>query len=337
MPKIQYTGPDSGNNPYGIVWNTEGQAFNISSNEFEDYQTANRDDYALWLTELGTASRRYVGEFPGDIASGVYLVDVYDASGTGTGTTSETDTLVGIGEYQWDGTTIVPLSSRLAPTVAGRTLDVSANGNAGIDWANVENGGSVTNLTSTTVGTVNTVSNVDNVSNPVSTDLRASGFIALQGTVTSASTTTVTVTSLGPQAESGSRLVGCSISVRSIDIDIYRSGDLRTITSVTENTSTSYTFTVDRAWNVTPTTDDEVLVWVVATIPTPEQILAGGDIDGYSLEETLKLCLAALSGKLSGAASTIVTIRAADDSKDRITATVDSNGNRSAITLDATG
>lgn len=69
----------------------------------------------------------------------------------------------------------------------------------------------------------------------------------------------------------------------------------------------------------------------------PADILAAGDVDGYSLEETLKLCLAALAGKLSGAATTTIMIRAADDSKTRITATVDSNGNRTAITLDETG
>ncbi len=72
-------------------------------------------------------------------------------------------------------------------------------------------------------------------------------------------------------------------------------------------------------------------------LPTLAEILAGGDIDGYTLEETLKLCLAALSGKLSGAATTTITIRAADDSADRITATVDSDGNRSAVTLNAAG
>lgn len=64
-------------------------------------------------------------------------------------------------------------------------------------------------------------------------------------------------------------------------------------------------------------------------------VLAAGDVDGFSLEETLKLCLAALAAKLSGAATTTITIRAADDSKTRITATVDADGNRSAVTLDA--
>jgi hypothetical protein len=66
-------------------------------------------------------------------------------------------------------------------------------------------------------------------------------------------------------------------------------------------------------------------------------IFAGGDIDGYSLEEALKLALAALAGEVSGAATTTVSIRAADDSKVRITATVDADGNRTALTLDETG
>lgn len=76
-------------------------------------------------------------------------------------------------------------------------------------------------------------------------------------------------------------------------------------------------------------------------IPTTEQIatalLAAGDVDGFTIEQTLKLCLAALAGKLSGANGTTITIKAADDSKERIVATVDSNGNRSSITLDADG
>ena len=51
--------------------------------------------------------------------------------------------------------------------------------------------------------------------------------------------------------------------------------------------------------------------------------------------QALRLMLAALAGKLSGAATTTVAIRDTNDSKDRITATVDASGNRSAVTLDA--
>lgn len=42
----------------------------------------------------------------------------------------------------------------LVPTTAGRTLDVSAGGEAGVDWANVGTPGSTVNLSATTVNTV---------------------------------------------------------------------------------------------------------------------------------------------------------------------------------------
>jgi hypothetical protein len=64
-------------------------------------------------------------------------------------------------------------------------------------------------------------------------------------------------------------------------------------------------------------------------------VLAAGNIDGYTLEEAMKLGLAVLAGVLSGAGTTTIVIKAADGSKTRVTATVDSSGNRSALTLDA--
>jgi VCBS repeat-containing protein len=65
--------------------------------------------------------------------------------------------------------------------------------------------------------------------------------------------------------------------------------------------------------------------------------MAGGDIDGYTLEESQKAILAACVGVLAGAATSTVTIEAADGSKTRITGTVDADGNRSAVVLDVTG
>tara|TARA_R110000744_G_scaffold377277_1_gene492143 strand:- start:559 stop:981 length:423 start_codon:yes stop_codon:yes gene_type:complete len=67
------------------------------------------------------------------------------------------------------------------------------------------------------------------------------------------------------------------------------------------------------------------------------QVLSGGDIDTYSLEDSLKLILAANVGVLSGAATNSIIIKAADGSKTRLTASVDVDGNRSAVTKDATG
>lgn len=64
--------------------------------------------------------------------------------------------------------------------------------------------------------------------------------------------------------------------------------------------------------------------------------LANGVESGYSLQQALKLVLSALAGKVSGAGTTTVTIRDVGDAKNRIIATVDADGNRSAFTYDLT-
>lgn len=58
---------------------------------------------------------------------------------------------------------------------------------------------------------------------------------------------------------------------------------------------------------------------------------------GLTALNALKLIVASVAGKLSGAATTTITIRnAVADTKNRIVATVDADGNRSAITYDVT-
>lgn len=56
----------------------------------------------------------------------------------------------------------IPTTGILAPTVADRTLDVSATGEAGIDWANVGSPTTSVNLSGTTVNLVNTATTVTN-------------------------------------------------------------------------------------------------------------------------------------------------------------------------------
>jgi len=64
-----------------------------------------------------------------------------------------------------------------------------------------------------------------------------------------------------------------------------------------------------------------------------EELLDNQDIEtGYSLREALRLVLAAVAGKVSGGGTSTITIRSATDGSNRITATVDSNGNRTAVT-----
>jgi hypothetical protein len=89
------------------------------------------------------------------------------------------------------------------------------------------------------------------------------------------------------------------------------------------------------------TADDAVLAAIAAlSIPTTTQNatalldLANGVESGLTVREHLRISQAAAAGKLSGAATSTVNIRDKADSKNRISATVDADGNRSAVTLD---
>jgi hypothetical protein len=64
--------------------------------------------------------------------------------------------------------------------------------------------------------------------------------------------------------------------------------------------------------------------------------LANGVETGITTRQALRATLAALAGKVSGMSANAPVFRAGDDSKDRITATTDADGNRSAITLNLT-
>lgn len=68
----------------------------------------------------------------------------------------------------------------------------------------------------------------------------------------------------------------------------------------------------------------------------PDAVLdeADGVETGVTLRQAMRLNLAAAAGKLSGAATTTIAIRDVGDTKDRITATVDADGNRTAVTTD---
>lgn len=65
------------------------------------------------------------------------------------------------------------------------------------------------------------------------------------------------------------------------------------------------------------------------------EILAAAYEGSTTVQDFLRLVSSALLGKVSGGATTTNTFRDLADSKDRITATVDGDGNRTAVTLDA--
>jgi hypothetical protein len=53
----------------------------------------------------------------------------------------------------------------------------------------------------------------------------------------------------------------------------------------------------------------------------------------YDLQDVLKILLAPIAGKASGGGTATITYRDTGDSTDRVVATVDANGNRSAVVI----
>src|SRR6266540_654078 len=133
-----------------------------------------------------------------------------------------------------------PGEAPLQPTVAGRTLDVSTGGEAGVDWANVGTPGSTVNLAATTLGILGAAS------------IGASSFAA--------------------SAIDANALAASAV--------------------------------------------DEIL----------DDTLEGT----MTVRQALRIILSAVAGKLSGAATTNVLIRDIGDTKNRIDATVDAAGDRTA-------
>lgn len=75
---------------------------------------------------------------------------------------------------------------------------------------------------------------------------------------------------------------------------------------------------------------------ILADTGTDGVVVAARTVEGAIDEiEALRLLLAALVGKATGGGTATITFRDTGDTKDRIILTVDSSGNRSAATLDA--
>ncbi len=120
-------------------------------------QTA-RDLGASVLLSSGTGTGQL------DFTSGVVKANAVQLLGTAwltPGTAGTPD----VNAKLWNGLTTVALP--LTPTTAGRTLDVSATGEAGVDWANVGSPTTTLNLSGTTIATTQKVDVETIKTNPV--------------------------------------------------------------------------------------------------------------------------------------------------------------------------
>jgi hypothetical protein len=250
----------------------------------------------ILIKKNGAASAaKNSGGATADGAGGLYAV-TWDATDTATvGQLSYSvkvaGALVAFGTYTvleeevYDDLFAASAVGYLKPTTAGRDLDVSAGGEAGLDWANIGSPTTAQNLSATNIDVDQIVASV---SGAVGSVTGAVGSVTgnVGGNVAGSVASVTTVNGLAAGV-----ITAASIATGAIDADALAAD------------------AVDEIWD--------------------EQIGDGT----ITSRQAFRVVLAALAAKLSGAATTTVTIRNVADSANVIVATVDSDGNRSATTV----
>lgn len=331
-----------------------------------------------------------------DGLTGVHLVAV-DTSADGTFYSAGSDIEIVLSGSTIDGkainTTLFSFSlenrSALMPTTDGRKLDVTAGGEAGIDWANIGSPTTTVNLSGTTVKTATDVetdtadiqsrlptalvsgrmdSNMQAAANGVITaaiiatdaidaDAIADGAIT-SGVFASGAITAdaIAANAIGSSEIADGAITAAKIADGAIDAATFASGAITAdaiatdaigsaelaasaITEIQSGLSTLDAAGVRSAVGLASANLDTQLDAIPTANENADALLdrANAIETGLTPRGAWRLSAAADGGKLSGAATTTNTIRnAVADSKDRIVATVDADGNRTAITYDLT-
>lgn len=147
---------------------------------------------------------------------------------------------------------------------------------------------------------------LDNIDVAVSTRLAAAGYTAPDNTTIGTINTKIGTPSVSVSADIATRAPS-STAVSNADLTPTRAANLDNLDATVSSRST---LTAANVWQ-----------YVIEGTLTAERVM--------------RIVLAGLSGILSGAATATIKIRDLANTKDRITATVDADGNRSNVTLDA--
>ena len=285
----------SGLTPGAVNWDAAYGVETVLASSAMKYggpdNTTGNDAFGGFVFELWDPQPHPVGIAPGAI--GGYLTAPTTANvGLSDqvrllGTTVPTPTVAGVPNVNvktWNDLATVALP--LVPTVAGRALDVSAGGEAGLDWANIGGPTAAVVLSGTTVGTITTYTGNTLQTGDSFARIGAPAGVSVSADVAAVKTDTAAV--LDDTGTSGVVVAAAS-----------KSGYALSSAGVTA------------IWA-------EVIEGTTAAV----QMMRG--------------FAAAIMGKASGLDGTTAKFRDLGDTKDRITATVDTNGNRTAVTTDLT-
>lgn len=243
------------------------------------------------------------------------------------------------------------VNSSLKPTTAGRTLDVSSGGEAGVDWANVGSPTTTLNLSGTTVKTATDVeTDTADIQSRLPAALTGDGNIKADTLRVGGTLQTARDLGLSVLLSSGTGTGQISLSSGAVLLQATQTGvTIPTVTNLT-NAPTSGDFTATMKTSITTAATAATPTVTAGTVTdktgyaltsgernsVADALLDRADAieSGITVRQAHRLEVAVAAGKLSGAATTTVAIRDLADTKDRISATVDADGNRSAVTVD---
>lgn len=219
--------------------------------------------YKMVLTG-GTTRVTYFAQFAGPQATNALIAISAEMANTLTDTNavrfSLTQTFGTSRNFPWAVINEEDFTSVLAPTVAGRTLDVSAAGNAGIDWSNIEAPTTAQNLSATNIDVDQVVASV---SGAVGSVTGAVGSVAAGG---------ITATSIAADAIGASELAADAATeianaVWDMDATGHQTGGTfgQAIGDPGADTNTIFKATVTDATGVTVGTDTATLLTRVGT------------------------------------------------------------------------
>jgi hypothetical protein len=272
------------------------------------------------------------------------------------------------------------------PTTAARKLDVSAGGEAGIDWANIGSPTTAQNLSATNIDVDQVVASV---SGNVATLAGAATVVLTDGSLTAAKIAADAITAakiadgaidaatfaagaINAAALASDAITAAKIADGAIDAATFAAGAIdaaaiaaNAITDAKVAADVTIASVTGAVGSVTGNVGGNVAgsVASIAAGGIASTSFAAGAIDNAAIaanaigaseiaadaideiwdeligdstvtaRQAMKAFMAALAGKLSGAATTTVSIRNVADDTNVIVATVDASGNRSAVTL----
>lgn len=237
------------------------------------------------------------------------------------------------------------------PNTSGRGIDVTTGGGVGIDWGNVENPTTTVALTGTTAGLIDNAITAAKIATDAITAAKiadgaidAATFAAGAITAVVIATDAIDADALADGAITPGTFAANAITNAAVADDVVVGSVAGAVGSVAGNVGGNVNGNVvgsvgSVASPVTAgTVSDKTGYSLTVTPPTAAQIATA--VWGFVVEGSLtalaalRIMFAAMSNKSNGGGTASINFRDLADSKNRISATVDADGNRTSVTVD---